>query len=64
MSCIKKSKLCSLSGDRYIISGQKLDYFNNNPVRSMGVENPEEYIFSSAKDYGGANGLVESELLH
>ena len=30
----------------------------------MGVENPEEYISNSAKDYGGAIGLVESELLH
>lgn len=43
---------------------QKLDYIHNNPVRAMIVENQEDYIFSSARDYCGEDGLVEIELLH
>ena len=32
---------------------QKLDYIHNNPVVSGFVENPEDYLYSSAKDYYG-----------
>ena len=42
---------------------QKLDYIHNNPVRAGLVENPEEYIYSSAKNYAGENGLVDVELV-
>ncbi len=38
---------------------QKLDYIHNNPVASGFVENPEEWLFSSARDYAGRNGLLE-----
>ena len=42
---------------------QKLDYIHNNPVRAGLVESPEEYIYSSAKDYAGEKGLVDVELI-
>ncbi|MEO6884465.1 MAG: transposase [Bacteroidia bacterium] len=40
---------------------QKLDYIHNNPVRAGLVEKPEEYSYSSAKDYAGEKGLLEIE---
>ena len=42
---------------------QKLDYIHNNPVRAMWVDRPEEYLFSSARDYCGIKGLVNVELI-
>jgi putative transposase len=41
---------------------QKLHYIHQNPVRALIVEEPEEYIFSSARDYAGSKGLVKVEL--
>lgn len=41
------------------IFDQKLDYIHNNPVEEGIVEYPEEYLFSSARDYAGKKGLVE-----
>ncbi len=38
---------------------QKLDYIHNNPVRAEIVPEPEEYLYSSAKDYAGEKGLVD-----
>lgn len=40
---------------------QKLDYLHNNPVRAGLVRLPEYYLYSSAIDYAGGNGLVEVE---
>lgn len=42
---------------------QRLDYIHFNPVRVMLVEEPEHYVFSSAKDYAGKKGFVEAEFL-
>ena len=42
---------------------QKLNYIHDNPVRSGIVENPEDYLYSSARDYAGFKGLVELELI-
>lgn len=42
---------------------QKLDYIHNNPVRAGIVEKPEEYKYSSAKDYAGEKGLLEIEII-
>lgn len=39
--------------------GEKLNYLHNNPVRSGIVEKPEEYIYSSAKNYADMSGLIE-----
>jgi len=43
---------------------QKLNYIHNNPVKALLVENPEDYLFSSAKDYCGKKGMVNIELMH
>lgn len=38
---------------------QKLEYIHMNPVEALIVEEPEHYLFSSARDYSGIKGLVE-----
>lgn len=38
---------------------EKMNYIHNNPVRAELVANPEEYLYSSARDYFGEKGLVE-----
>jgi putative transposase len=38
---------------------QKLNYIHNNPVKAMIVEYPEEYIFSSARNYAGRTSLLD-----
>ncbi|MBS1600827.1 MAG: transposase [Bacteroidetes bacterium] len=45
------------------IAHQKLDYIHNNPVEAGFVEAPEDYLYSSARDYYGRKGLIEIELL-
>ena len=42
---------------------QKLDYVHANAVRAGLVENAEEYIYSSAKNYAGEKGLVQVEII-
>lgn len=42
---------------------QKLAYIHDNPVRTMIVADPEDYLFSSARDYADQKGLVEMELI-
>jgi len=42
---------------------QKLDYLHNNPVVDGIVDNPEDYVYSSARDYCGIKGLIDIELL-
>jgi len=43
----------------YIDIEQKVNYIHENPVKAMIVENAEEYIFSSARDYADNKGYVE-----
>ncbi len=38
---------------------EKLNYIHKNPVRAGIVENPEEYIYSSARNYADMPGLLE-----
>jgi hypothetical protein len=38
---------------------QKLHYIHDNPVRAGIVLHPDEYLYSSAKDYAGEKGLVD-----
>jgi REP element-mobilizing transposase RayT len=45
------------------IMEQKLDYLHNNPVVGGIVDEPEDYVFSSARDYAGKKGLIEIELI-
>jgi len=42
---------------------QKLHYIHDNPVEAGIVDEPEHYIYSSARDYAGINGILEVELL-
>jgi putative transposase len=42
---------------------QKVDYIHKNPLESGIVEKPEEYIYSSAKNYCGEEGLLKVEFL-
>jgi hypothetical protein len=46
----------------YLID-QKLEYIHNNPVKAGFVENPEDYIYSSARDYAGIKGMIDIELV-
>jgi REP element-mobilizing transposase RayT len=38
---------------------QKLDYIHQNPVIEEIVSQPEDYLYSSARDYAGIKGLLE-----
>lgn len=38
---------------------QKLNYIHRNPVKDRIVDEPWEYVFSSARDYVGKPGLVK-----
>jgi REP element-mobilizing transposase RayT len=38
---------------------EKLDYIHNNPVIELIVEKPEDYYFSSARNYAGLNYQIE-----
>jgi len=38
---------------------QKLDYMHNNPVEAGFVDSPEDWLFSSARDYAGKTGLID-----
>ncbi|MCB9323946.1 MAG: transposase [Lewinellaceae bacterium] len=42
---------------------QKLDYIHLNPVKAEIVELPEHYLYSSARNYIGQQGLIEVEIL-
>lgn len=41
----------------------RLEYIHNNPVKALIVDEPEHYIYSSARDYAGIKGLVEINFL-
>ncbi|MCK9376382.1 MAG: transposase [Syntrophobacterales bacterium] len=42
---------------------QKIDYLHHNPVRIGVVERPEDWLYSSARDYAGGTGIVELDEL-
>ena len=44
-------------------SDEKLDYIHNNPVESGIVSRPEDYQYSSARDYCGEKGLIEIDFM-
>ena len=45
------------------VTQQKLDYIHNNPVREGVVEKAEDYLYSSARNYGGLRSMVEIDFL-
>ncbi|MFI5158344.1 MAG: transposase [Sphingobacteriales bacterium] len=42
---------------------QKLDYIHNNPVTAGIVEKPEDYLYSSARNYYDLPGLMDITLV-
>lgn len=38
---------------------EKLNYIHNNPVEDLIVKNPEDYMFSSARNYADLDNLLE-----
>ena len=44
------------------VSGQKINYIHNNPVRAGLVAEPEHYLYSSASNYISGTGLIDVEL--
>ncbi|MFC2151982.1 transposase [Bacteroidota bacterium] len=38
---------------------EKLEYIHNNPVQDLIIEKPEDYLFSSARNYAGLDALIE-----
>jgi REP element-mobilizing transposase RayT len=38
---------------------QKINYIHDNPVRAGIVENPEDYLYSSARDFAGKSCLLD-----
>jgi putative transposase len=42
---------------------QKLHYIHQNPVRAMVVDQAEQYLFSSARNYAGMEGLLDVVLI-
>jgi len=42
---------------------EKLDYIHENPVEAGFVNSPEEYLYSSARNYSGKESMMSIELL-
>lgn len=42
---------------------QKLNYIHENPVKEGIVEKPQDYLFSSARNYAGLESVIEIELV-
>jgi len=42
---------------------QKLDYVHENPVKEGIVDRPEDFLYSSARDYAGQKGLLAVEFM-
>ena len=51
------NKLIELWSNKVI--DQKIDYIHMNPVGEGLVFRPEDYVYSSAVDYAGENGLLD-----
>ncbi|MBN1187181.1 MAG: transposase [Bacteroidales bacterium] len=42
---------------------EKLEYVHNNPVQDLIVEKPEDYLFSSARNYAGLDNFLDVVVL-
>lgn len=49
--------------DSNFLLDQKLNYVHDNPVKAGFVEKPEDYLYSSARDYMGIKGLIDIEIM-
>ena len=43
----------------YVFYKEKLNYIHMNPVRQEFVDKPDDYLYSSARDYCGGKGLID-----
>jgi REP element-mobilizing transposase RayT len=42
------------------VTAQKIRYIHNNPIKQGYVFKPEDYVFSSARDYSGTKGVLDN----
>ena len=42
---------------------EKIKYIHNNPVEEGLVFKPENYVYSSARDYSGEKGLLDNVIV-
>ncbi len=42
---------------------EKINYIHNNPVEEGLVYNPEDYVYSSARDYSGEKGILNGVVI-
>lgn len=54
---MQKSHPIELYSNKFI--KQKVDYIHNNPVKAGVVDNPEDYLFSSARNYADMEGVID-----
>ena len=45
--------------DNIFLMDQKLEYIHLNPVEAGFVDRPEDYLYSSARDFAGRKGLID-----
>jgi len=45
------------------VINEKINYIHNNPVEEGLVFRPEDYIYSSAKDYSGGKGVLDDVIV-
>ena len=45
------------------VIGEKIDYIHNNPVEEGLVFRAEDYLYSSAADYAGEQGVLENVIV-
>jgi hypothetical protein len=45
------------------VISEYLDLIHNHPVRDRVVNKPEDYLYSSARDYAGMKGLVNVHII-
>jgi hypothetical protein len=43
---------------------QRLHYIHMNSVKERIIDEPEHYVYSSAKDYSGGKGLIDVDFLY
>ena len=48
--------------DNNTLLEQRISYTHENPVRTLIVAEPHEYLFSSARDYSGEKGYVDVQI--
>ena len=45
------------------VTNEKINYIHNNPVEEGLVYHPEDYVYSSARDYSGEKGLLDGVII-